>query len=197
MAAAGRGAGAGYRTRRTLAGLEPSRSGTRGTLGTAQDPAGPGTFRQGYGGRSGRPTPPRRLRLGSFPWPGPPSAAGVRDPSGTCRPSVDPEPPRACRGRTWPAAERVCALAEQVRRGGVPRPKFPPAAPFRLASRLLASRRRALTRAFRAWLGRCRALALGLPRWVVVIDLGVVVALCWPFVLTSGRRLGATALWEW
>lgn len=199
VAAAGRGAAAGYRTRRALVGAEPSRSGTRGThrtLSTAQDPAGPGTFRQGYGGRSGRPTPARRLRLRPFPRPGPPSAAGLRDRSGNCRPSVDPESPPACRGRARPAAERVCARTEQVRRGGgdgslVPRPAFPPATPFRLTSRLLAPRRRALpvTLAFRAWLGRCGVLALGLPPWVVLVDLTVRVALCcWPFVLTSGRK---------
>lgn len=79
---------------------------------------------------------------------------------------------------------------------GVPRPAFPPAAPFRLVSGLLAASRRALplTLAFRAWLGRCRALALGLPRRVVLVDLPVVIALCWPFVLTSGRK-GYTKHW--
>lgn len=101
--------------------MESARSwtrGTRGTLWTAQDIAGPGTFRPGYGGRSGRPTPARRLLLRRFPWPGPPLAAGLWGPRGNCRPSVDPEPRRTRGGRAGAAAERVCARVEQVRRGG-------------------------------------------------------------------------------
>lgn len=95
-----------------------ARSGTLGTVRPAQDPTEPGTFRSGYGGRSGHPTPARRLRLRRFPWPGPPSAAVLRGPRGNRRPSVAREPRRACRGRSWPAAELVCARVEQVRRGG-------------------------------------------------------------------------------
>lgn len=121
VASAWRGVAVGYRTRRALAGRQSSRHwtrGTRGTLRTAQDITGPGTFRPGNGGRSGRPTPARRLRLRRFPWPGPRLAAGLWGPRGNCRPPVDPEPRRARRGRAGTAAELVCARVEQVRRGG-------------------------------------------------------------------------------